>query len=50
LGGQPTDAVFSGTLEGNAIKGTVSIGPISAEFTGTRPGSGGDAVTEGGVL
>jgi len=49
MGGQSTEAVLSGTLEGNTIKGTVSFGPASIEFTGTRPG-GGDAVTEGGAL
>jgi len=49
-GGQSTDAVLSGTLEGNTIKGTVSFGPVSIEFSGTRPGSGGDAVSEGGAL
>lgn len=40
MGGQSTDAVFSGTLEGNTIKGTVSFAGISAEFSGTRPGGG----------
>ncbi|MGH9794771.1 MAG: amidohydrolase family protein [Candidatus Acidiferrales bacterium] len=50
VGGQSTDVVFSGTAEGNTMKGTVSFGGVSVEFTGTRPGSGGDASSEGGAL
>ncbi|MGH9860525.1 MAG: amidohydrolase family protein, partial [Candidatus Acidiferrales bacterium] len=49
MAGQSTDVVFSGTAEGNTMKGTVSFGPASVEFTGTRPGSGGDALAEGGA-
>jgi hypothetical protein len=38
-GPTPTDVTFSGTLEGNTVKGTLSAGPdFSTEFTGTRPG------------
>lgn len=50
VGGQSTDVVFSGTAEGNTMKGTVSFGGVSVEFTGTRPGSSGDASAEGGAL
>lgn len=48
MGGQAMDAVFSGTLEGNSINGTVSFAGASIEFSGTRPG-GGDAVSAGGA-
>jgi imidazolonepropionase-like amidohydrolase len=35
----PHDYTFSGTLEGNTMKGTISGPDFSAEFTGTRPGA-----------
>jgi len=38
-GDGPHDYTFSGTLEGNTIKGTISGPDFSTEFTGTRPGS-----------
>ena len=39
-GPTPTDVTFSGTLEGNTVKGTLSAGPdFSTDFTGTRPGA-----------
>jgi len=37
-GDGPHDYTFSGTLEGNTIKGSVNGPGFSAEFTGTRPG------------
>ncbi|HXZ11413.1 MAG TPA: hypothetical protein VEG64_03385, partial [Candidatus Sulfotelmatobacter sp.] len=36
----PNDYTFSGTLEGNTIKGSINGPDFSAEFTGTRPGGG----------
>lgn len=42
MGPQQVEATFSGTLEGNRMTGTVSFGAFAAEFTGTRPGSGGE--------
>jgi len=40
VGAGPQDFTFSGTLEGNTMKGTISGPGISTEFTGTRPGAG----------
>jgi hypothetical protein len=38
MGGQSTDAIISGTIEGDSIRGTVLMGAMgSFEFTGTRP-------------
>jgi imidazolonepropionase-like amidohydrolase len=37
LGGNPTDVIFSGTLEGEQMKGTASGGGTSVDFTGSRP-------------
>jgi hypothetical protein len=34
----PTEVTFSGTLEGNTLKGNVSAGDFSTDFTATRPG------------
>ena len=34
----PTDVTFSGTLDGNTAKGSLSAGEFSTEITGTRPG------------
>jgi len=39
LGGNPTDVIFSGTLEGEQMKGTASGGGAAVEFTGSRPSS-----------
>jgi hypothetical protein len=39
LEGNPTDVVFSGTLEGEQMKGTASGGGMSVDFTGSRPSS-----------
>ncbi len=39
LGGpSPSELTFSGTLEGNTLKGTISVSGFTIEFTGTRPG------------
>jgi imidazolonepropionase-like amidohydrolase len=35
--GNPMDVIFSGTLEGDQIKGTVSGGGVSVDFTGSHP-------------
>jgi imidazolonepropionase-like amidohydrolase len=37
LAGNPTDVIFSGTLEGEQMKGTASGGGASVDFTGSRP-------------
>ncbi len=42
--GSPMDVIFSGTLEGDQMKGTASGGGISVDFTGVHP-SGTGAVT-----
>jgi len=39
-GDGPHDYTFAGTLDGNAIKGSINGPDFSAEFTGTRPGAG----------
>jgi len=39
--GSPVDVTFSGTLEGEQMKGTASGGGISVDFTGTHPGGTG---------
>jgi hypothetical protein len=44
LGGNPTDVIFSGTLEGEQMKGTASGGGASVDFTGSRPGNTAPAV------
>jgi hypothetical protein len=44
VGGNPADVIFSGTLEGEQMKGTASGGGASVDFTGTRPGGTGTAV------
>ena len=35
--GSPVDVIFSGTLEGDQMKGTASGGGISVDFTGVHP-------------
>ena len=35
--GHTIDATYTGTVEGNHMEGTVSMGPISMEFAGSRP-------------
>lgn len=44
IGNGPQEFTFSGTAEGNSIKGTVSFGETALEFTGTRPGAGSEIV------
>jgi hypothetical protein len=39
-GDGPRDYTFSGTLEGNTMKGNISGPDFSAEFTGSRPEGG----------
>jgi hypothetical protein len=35
--GNPTDVVFSGTFDGNTLKGNIDVMGYSIEFTGTKP-------------
>jgi imidazolonepropionase-like amidohydrolase len=44
LAGNPTDVIFSGTLEGEEMKGTASGGGVLVDFTGSRPASAAPAV------
>ncbi|MDA2914506.1 amidohydrolase family protein, partial [Acidobacteriia bacterium AH_259_A11_L15] len=37
MGPRTLEATYTGTVEGNEMSGTVSMGPFSADFTGTRP-------------
>lgn len=39
------EATYTGTVEGNRISGTVSMGPMSTDFTGTRPEGAGAQTT-----
>jgi imidazolonepropionase-like amidohydrolase len=39
FGGSPIDVIFSGTLEGEQMKGIASGGGASVDFTGSRPSS-----------
>jgi imidazolonepropionase-like amidohydrolase len=41
FGGQTIDVTFSGTFEGNSMKGTASGGGATVDFTGSKPGRGG---------
>ncbi|MFQ5778434.1 MAG: hypothetical protein ACE5IP_10560, partial [Terriglobia bacterium] len=41
MGPRTVEATYTGTVEGNEMSGTVSMGPFSTDFTGTRP-EGGD--------
>jgi hypothetical protein len=47
--GNPTDVVFTGTLDGNTLKGTIDVMGYSIEFTGTKPSSGAAATSGSGV-
>jgi hypothetical protein len=38
--GSPTEVIFSGTVEGDTLKGNLTAGDFSTEITGTRPGAG----------
>jgi imidazolonepropionase-like amidohydrolase len=44
LAGNPTDVIFSGTLEGEQMKGTASGGGVSVDFTGWHPAGAAPAV------
>jgi Amidohydrolase family len=46
MGPAPADVNFSGTFDGNSLKGSISVGGFSTEFTGTRPGGGMTTATE----
>lgn len=37
--GTPSDVVFTGTLDGNSMKGSISVQGTDIDFTGTKPGS-----------
>ncbi len=37
MGGRTIEASYTGTVEGNEMSGTLSMGPFTADFTGTRP-------------
>jgi imidazolonepropionase-like amidohydrolase len=41
FGGQTIDVTFSGTFEGNSMKGMASGGGATIDFTGSKPGRGG---------
>ena len=45
MGPSPTEVTFSGTMEGNTLKGNLTAGDFSTEITGTRPGSRTSAAT-----
>lgn len=40
MGPRTVEATYTGTVEGNRMRGTLTIGSQSVDFTGTRPGSG----------
>jgi hypothetical protein len=40
---------MSGTMEGNTIKGTLSVGGQAMEFTGTKPGGTQTETEQGGA-
>ena len=46
-GPSPQEIVMSGTVEGNSLKGSASVGGQAMEVTGTKPGA---AMSEGGAL
>ncbi len=39
MGPQTADVTFSGTFEGNSMKGSISVSGFSFDFTGTKPGA-----------
>jgi imidazolonepropionase-like amidohydrolase len=49
MGGQTMSVSFNGTLEGNNIRGTATVGPSTAEFTGTRTPGAGETGAQGGA-
>jgi imidazolonepropionase-like amidohydrolase len=50
LGEGPVPLTFSGTVEGNSMTGTMSLGGDALPLTGTRPGSSGISLADGGAL
>ena len=44
--GNPLDVIFSGTLEGDQMKGTASGGGVSADFTGVHPAATGGVAAD----
>jgi len=42
VGGSPMTLAFSGTIEGGSLKGTMSSGGFTGDFTGTRPNRAGE--------
>ena len=47
--GNPSDVVFSGTLDGSTVKGTIDVLGYSIEFTGTKPSAQAAATAESGI-
>jgi len=47
--GNPTDVVFTGTLDGSTLKGTIDVMGYSIEFTGTKPTAQAAATAESGI-
>lgn len=49
--GNAADVTFSGTFDKDTMKGTISVMSFSIDFTGTRPGHGGNSadITLGGA-
>jgi hypothetical protein len=46
----PTDVIFSGTFDGNSLKGSISVLGLSIDFTGIKPGAvSSSTVTLGGA-
>jgi hypothetical protein len=39
IDGNPADVSFTGTFEGNSMKGSISVLGYSFEFAGTKPGA-----------
>jgi hypothetical protein len=39
IDGNPADVQFTGTFEGNTMKGSISVLGYTLEFTGTKPGA-----------
>lgn len=45
----PTDVTMSGTIEGNNMKGSASVGGQTMEVTGTKPGVAKTGAEQGGI-
>ena len=46
--GSPSDVIFTGTFDGESMKGSISVQGLDIQFTGTRPGI--RRMTAGGAL